>query len=491
MGKRGKKTPSYTPAPAISPEVAPRVQAVLKVVTGQWTVTQAAAEVGMSRNRFQTLMHRSLEAMLAELGQKPAGRPARPERERELEEEAARLRRENERLQGRVGTIDRLLGVASDMLKGRIDATGRQGKKKSSSSTSGTSSRTEGSNEPEDPDGDAHQKLEDVWELRRLGLRPALAAAVVGVSASTVRRWAAARRSGLPLRHRRGPARAVPDPALVTKAVEIVRELHGLVGAVSLSHGSGLSRRQAAAVKQAEQTRMERERQAAAARVVISTPGIVRGFDQMYVWTRDGWRFPLVSADAAVPYRTSILVAETYDEESVLLALERDLAENGAPLVWRRDRHSAHRTDRVARLLEAHGVVALQGPPHHPRFYGQLERQNRDHRAWLDATGTLPANELQPACDRMRIALNDSWPLRALAWRTPAEVWGSRPTITHDQRDSFQQEVYDRAARLEEHLEHDNDLAMRLAIEQALTQRGYLRLENRRTVLTEFRQLNC
>jgi hypothetical protein len=108
MGKRGKKTPSYTPAPAISAEVAPRVQAVLKVVTGQWTVTQAAAEVGMSRNRFQTLMHRSLEAMLAELGQKPAGRPARPERERELEEEAARLRRENERLQGRVGTIDRL-----------------------------------------------------------------------------------------------------------------------------------------------------------------------------------------------------------------------------------------------------------------------------------------------------------------------------------------------------------------------------------------------
>ena len=34
MGQRGKKTPSYTPAPAIAPEVAPRVQAVLKVVSG-------------------------------------------------------------------------------------------------------------------------------------------------------------------------------------------------------------------------------------------------------------------------------------------------------------------------------------------------------------------------------------------------------------------------------------------------------------------------
>jgi hypothetical protein len=476
MGKRGKKTPSYTPAPAISPEVAPRVQAVLKVVTGQWTVTEAAAEVGMSRNRFQTLMHRSLEAMLGELGQKPAGRPARPERERALEEEAARLRRENERLQGRVGTIDRLLGVASDMLKGRIEASGRQKKKRSSSSTSRISSRTEGSNEPEDPDGEARRKLEDAVELQQLGLRPGLAAAVVGVSPSTVRRWAAARRRGQPLFRRCGPARAVPDPALVTKAIEIVRDLKGLVGAESLSHSSGLSRRQAAAVKQAQQTAMERERQAASARVLITIPGVVRGFDQMYVWTQQGWRYPLVSADGAVPYRTSILVAEAYDEEAVLAALERDLVENGAPLVWRRDRHSAHRTDQVARLLQEHGVLALQGPPHHPRFYGQLERQNRDHRAWLDGVGPLPAIALQPECDRMRTALNEQWRRRALGWSTPAEAWAARPPITRELRDSFRQDVYDRAARLEHHLDRDNDLAMRLAIEQALTQRGYLRL---------------
>src|SRR5450432_2418039 len=117
MTKRGKKTSSYTPAPAIAPEVAPRVQAVLKVVSGQWTVTEAAAEIGMSRFRFQILIHRSLEAMVSELAQKAPGRPAVPTRQRELESENARLRRENEKLQGRVGTIDRLLGVASDMLK--------------------------------------------------------------------------------------------------------------------------------------------------------------------------------------------------------------------------------------------------------------------------------------------------------------------------------------------------------------------------------------
>jgi hypothetical protein len=197
----------------------------------------------------------------------------------------------------------------------------------------------------------------------------------------------------------------------------------------------------------------------------------------MYVRTQDGWRYPLISADAAVPYRTSILVAEAYDEDAVLTALERDLAQNGAPLVWRRDRHSAHRTDAVTRLLAEQGVLVLQGPPHYPRFYGQLERQNRDHRAWLDGVGTLPADQLQPECDRMRAALNDRWPRRALDWRTPADVWATRAPITRELRDSFQQEVYDRAARLDQHLDHDSDLAMRLAIEQALTQRGYLCLE--------------
>jgi len=47
-------------------------------------------------------------------------------------------------------------------------------------------------------------------------------------------------------------------------------------------------------------------------------PGIVRGFDQLYAWTAQGWRFALVSADAAVPNRTSALVVEHYDEEGVL-----------------------------------------------------------------------------------------------------------------------------------------------------------------------------
>jgi hypothetical protein len=72
----------------------------------------------------------------------------------------------------------------------------------------------------------------------------------------------------------------------------------------------------------------------------------------------------------------------------------------------------------------------------------------------------------------MKVAINERWRRRARGWRTPAEAWARRPYIGRELRDAFRAEVYDRTARIERHLDHDNDLGMRLAIEQALTQRG-------------------
>jgi hypothetical protein len=473
----GKKTRSYTPQPAIDPEVAPRVQAVLKVLTKQWTMTEAASNLAISRNRFQTIYHRSLTAMLEELGHKPAGRPSRPEREKQLEQENARLRQQNARLSDRVGTIDRLLGVASDMLKGRITTSGRQARAKTISSSMSKSS-TEGSSEPEDPDGAARRKLAAAIEMRELGLGPKLAAAVIGMSAQSVRRWAAAKRGGEPLCRRAGRRRsAPPDPTRVVLAGEVVRALHGMIGGDALRISTGLTRRQAVAVKAAVTTQMERERKQAAQRVVITAPGIVRGFDQLYAWTTAGWRFVLLSADASVPYRTSALVVEHYDEDAVLRAVAADIERNGAPLVWRWDRASCQRTRAVVHYLDEHGIAILHGPPRHAQYYGQLERQNREHRPWLRHLGIVAPDALQPACDRMVTALNTRWPRRALGWRTPADSWSCRRPIPTDLRARFREEVYDRTRKLEDDL--GTDMAMRLAIEQALQQHGFLRIERR------------
>ena len=114
-----KKT--YTALPEVPPELAPRYEVMVAVMSGSVTVSEGARRLGLSRNHFQSLLHRALGSLIAELGPKPGGRPKMPVRERQLEEETGRLRVENERLNRRVETAERILGLASGMLRGRMD----------------------------------------------------------------------------------------------------------------------------------------------------------------------------------------------------------------------------------------------------------------------------------------------------------------------------------------------------------------------------------
>ena len=150
------------------------------------------------------------------------------------------------------------------------------------------------------------------------------------------------------------------------------------------------------------------------------------------------------------------------------------------PILRDRIKASAHRTDAVRELLDAHGVLLLHGPPHHPCFYGQQERQNREHRAWLDATGELEPDDLVSASETMRRALNERWPRRSLGWMTAADKWAIR-IVPCDDRTQLRASVADRASQLRcdgDPNGLDDPLAIeRLAIELTLRQRGYLRTE--------------
>ena len=129
-------------------------------------------------------------------------------------------------------------------------------------------------------------------------------------------------------------------------------------------------------------------------------------------------------------------------------------------------------------MLRSWGVLRLHGPAHFPRFYGQLERQNREHRGWLASCAPVPPGDLPESCERMRRALNEAWTRRSLGWMTAAEKWATR-VVPCDDRVQLRESVAERAARLrrDDHLGGDADdlLVQRLAIEQTLTQRGYLR----------------
>jgi hypothetical protein len=117
---------TYTALPVVPPELAARYETVMAVVSGSLTVSEGARRLGLSRNHFQSLLHRALGSLLEELAPKVGGRPPRPPRERELEAETGRLRLQNKRLQRRVETAERILGVASGLLQGRMDRGARR-----------------------------------------------------------------------------------------------------------------------------------------------------------------------------------------------------------------------------------------------------------------------------------------------------------------------------------------------------------------------------
>lgn len=464
-----KKKKTYTALPEVPEALKQRYAVVLAVQSGQMTVAGGARELGMSRNHFQSMLHRGLEGLLEGVSPKRAGRPAVPEAQAKLAADNERLRRENEKLKAQVANTHQMIELVADVFNRRIERVTTTKKSREPRSKPSETKETTG----DDPEED----LRASNALRERGLRAELCAAVIGRGASTLRRWRWRARNQIALCAKRAAAKRASIPSRVHEQVEsLVRDLHGLIGADALRHEvEGVSRRQAMAIKRSTLTAMERERRASCERVHITTPSIVRGMDAMYQMTTDGFRWLLIFGDASVPYRTSAPVVDAYDSKAVAHAIESDFRKNGAPLVLRMDRASCHRTDEVARVLAAHGVLALHGPPHHPGFYGQLERQNRDHRAWLRALGMVQPQALSAHVEHMRVALNEHWPRRMLGFQTAAEHWNRRPVI-HTNRDALAQEVQHHASHYRRRNVSD-DVAQRLAIEKTLTNQGWLRRE--------------
>jgi transposase-like protein len=466
-----EKKSNYTAAPEVPEEVKPRFQLILEVLSGAKTVSEAARQLGMSRNHFQTLMHRGLGGMVEALTPRTAGRPAKPEREAELESEVERLHRENEQLAEQGQMVQRLLNFTSDVVKGRVSPSGRAKKATPEAKASEASA-----SEKDEPDGARTKKLEEAMGLRALGVAPVLAAALVGASASTVRRWKWRADNGLALSATRRGATRRTDPAKEERAIELVRSLRGAIGADALRHAvPGLSRRQAAQVKAHTVSTMERERISNCDRVRVLASDVIRGFDAMHVNTTTGRQYVLVSADAAVPFRTTVRAVPSYDSASVSATLKLDIERWGAPLVYRMDRASVHRTPEVRRMLADAGVLVLHGPPRHPRYYGQLERQNREHRAWLPLDEHAPAESLSLTCEQMVESLNGLFPRRSLGWCTAEEVWTKRQPLDVD-RLELRVEVEERAARMREESSSgkSDDVIERFAIEATLIKRGWL-----------------
>src|SRR6266481_2169875 len=423
----------YTTQPKLPPEIAELYETILQALDGTMTPTEAAEKLGLSTVQCHNLLNRAAAGVLEALLPKKPGRRAMPQRAKRLQEENERLKKENRRLQERAETIDRLITVAGGILRGQVRTVRR--KKKAEEG---------GSSEPEDPDGAARLKAAEVDRLRAAGMSATLAAAMVGVCAATARRWRACIRRNQVVCGKRGPGRG-PELSEEKRAelVEVVRELRGLCGARALARSGGVSRRQAAHIKSEVMTELERERIASCSRVLVHEPGVMRSLDQLYIGRRPAQQIALIASDAAVPYRTSATLVAAYTASEVARVLAEDFDQHVPPLAMRMDRASQHDAAPVRELLQKHEVLLLHGPARYPQYYGQHERQNREHQAWLAHSDRTDAAELQ---EMLRV-LNQRWLRPSLGWRSSAALWGARRAMRTNRRE-LRHDVVRRAAQL-------------------------------------------
>jgi hypothetical protein len=477
--RRPNEPSSYEAAPQVPPELKQRFEILRAVLGGMTSISEAAEQLQIARVNMQTLVHRAEAAVLAALQPRATGPMPKAPEHKHLEQRIAQLEKENAKLKTQLQAADDMMGAAGEIirhLRGLPPATS-----KTSSSRSKRSPPKPPSND-EDPEPERAIRQHTLRRaLMALKIREvkARASRKLGMAARTLQRWLERLATGRPLCSPRGGVRQSGPPASEQRVRELVTGLHGLVGASSLAHSVvGVSRRRAAEIKQDVLTTTERARKSACERIEVLEPGVVRGFDAMHV----GDSYALIAADAAVPYRTSATHVTHYDAHAVAEVLQTDFATHGAPWVLRCDRARCHTAPAVLSVLEQYSVLLLQGPAYHARFYGQLERQNREHRYWLSRHEPT-SDDMQSALDRMKSAFNDDWRRPTLDWHTPSQRWERRRALDHE-RSSFLDEVRDRAARLRAR-NVENSLAVRLAIEQALTQKGILRVTPGRQELCE------
>jgi transposase-like protein len=478
--KRGENEPSsYQPQGDVPEELTLRHALVMEVLARRMSISEAAEKLGIARVNMQTLVHRVQTAITETVAPQPTGPKPTPPRERALAAELTQAQKRIVKLEAQLLAMDDMLGTAGEIirqLRGLPPKSGASSSRRSRRSRIASTTSDDGEPEP----SSSRMPLSLMTRVAtRVATRPEVtgrAARALGVRPHTIRRLRRRLACGQPLLMRRGGRRVTPTTAQEHALRDQVRTLRGLAGADSLARSvAGVSRRAAAAVKRDELAAMERERQAACGRVLVTVPGVIRGFDAMHL--DDG--YALVAADAAVAFRTSVTLVPTYDTPHVAHVLDADFDQHGPPLVVRLDRARCHQTPAVLSVLKRHGVLLLHGPAHHPGYYGQLERQNREHRDWLARD-----ERVSPATiAAMTTALNAIWRRPTLGWRTAAEEWADRPRLLDDRKE-LDDDVNRRAA----HLRGKglaSDLAMRLAIEQALIERGYLRITTGQKLLRE------
>ena len=320
--------------------------------------------------------------------------------------------------------------------------------------------------------------------------------AAAGLPRSSFLRWQRRIRRGSPaIQTADGYDIQMLEAQSPAKAAEIRRKIAGLSHGRQRTRGAPalfqtvktwLSRRSFQIIVRARRQEIAREREAACTRIEWSRPAAVWAMDPGQLGPRH-WN---LVGDLASRFRFELVTAMMLPARTIANQLAALFARFGAPLVLKRDNGSNLAGAEVDELLDAYGVIALNSPPHYPRYNGAIEYAQRELKARV---GRLTAQglELDEALAHVPTLLNAT-PRPCLNDRTAAEVF-------YPARDDFQQQftltrrkeihglIQDEASCIRVRMErcgyHAQGAAWRRAVEQWLAGNGLMTVHQPQIVL--------
>jgi hypothetical protein len=264
-------------------------------------------------------------------------------------------------------------------------------------------------------------------------------AELLGISATTLRRWRAEQGAGKSAPELRGARPFDASIGLLRALVEFVEE-SALMGVRALHRAvPDIPRRWLEWL--AARVEERRQRRAWRAELVWTRPGSVWTMDHTELEAPIDGEFPFlfVVRDLASGRVLTALPTRSTDHAPVVEELRRLFELWGAPLVLKSDNGSGLVAKEVRDLLDQWAVTALRSPPLTPTFNGAVEAGMGSLKAWIAEIAAQHGRTRRWTRDDLEAALCAQRAFGAPrgATASPDETWRARKPITRTERESF------------------------------------------------------
>lgn len=321
---------------------------------------------------------------------------------------------------------------------------------------------------------------------RRSGIPTTRVARSLGIHPRTVARLKEQWRTEKLTVYPRGRLAKWPAPRTRNKVIRKITKLGPQIGVEVLrAHFKDISRSALQALLWKYRDHIKRRERRALWSLHWSRPGAVWASDHVKPPEPIDGVFPqaLATRDLAANFQVGWAGVIAKDGPTTAARLEAEYVRHGAPLVQKFD--GGFPSPEMTALLEKYDVVALQSPPHLPKYNGACEAANHSMKDWTDHQTALygrPGFWTSADLAAARELANTNARPWGVAGAVPAEVFAARTPITPEERRAFKQEVATwerslskgRAANQGELTDADRRDIRRHAIEVALIRLKYL-----------------